>query len=95
MSKIIQYAIHKDDGLVISRVGNEVAWPVLEYEKIGAGGDFTQPLTYTLEKFPVLTIRGGDWQRLRWTKKIPRDIKNLHRAFWGLPALEGPPTSYE
>jgi hypothetical protein len=86
MNRIIQYAIHKDDGLVISRVGNEVAWPVLQFQEFGKDGNFTGPLPYALESSPVLDI-GREWQRLKWTKKIPVDLKNKHRAFWGFKPL--------
>lgn len=87
MNRVIHYAIHKDEGTIISRVGSEVAWPVLDYAAIGTDGDFTQPFRYDLETMPVLSI-GHEWGRLRWTKKIPIAIKNLHRAYWGFPALK-------
>ncbi len=89
MIRIITYAIHKDDGLVISRVGSEIAWPVLDYERIGEGGDFTGPLLYHLEKMPILSVPGTEWQRLRWTKKVPVQLKNRHRTFWGFAAIPG------
>jgi hypothetical protein len=87
MNRIITYAIHKDEGVVISRVGSEVAWPVLDYERIGESGDFSRPLVYHLEKMPVLSIPGTEWQRLRWTKKVPVKLKNRHRLFWGFAEL--------
>jgi hypothetical protein len=83
---MITYAISKDDGMVYSRVGKEIAYPVLQYEKIGEGGDFTQPFEYQLEKSDVLSL-AYYWPRLKWTKKIPVDIKNLHRSFWGMKQL--------
>ncbi len=89
MIRIITYANHKDDGLVISRVGSEIAWPVLDYERIGEGGDFTGPLLYHLEKMPILSVPGTEWQRLRWTKKVPVQLKNRHRTFWGFAAIPG------
>lgn len=90
MNRIITYAVNLDDGLVTSRVGHQVAVPVLDFEAIGADGDYTKPLTYTLEKFSV-----HDWQPwgdYRWTKKIPVELKNLHRAYWGFPPLPEPRT---
>ena len=86
MNRIITYAVSKDDGLVISRVGSEVAVPVLQYEKIGEGGDFTKPLEYELEKFPVLSL-ASEWPLYKWTKKIPVELKNKHREFWGFKKL--------
>lgn len=86
MNRIITYAFNRYDGLVISKVGSEIAVPVLEFEKIGEGGDFTAPLEYHLEKFPLHSI-GRDWPLYVWTKKIPVNLKNRHRAFWGFPEL--------
>jgi hypothetical protein len=83
---VITYAISKDDGMVYSRIGNEIVYPVLQYQKIGQGGDFTQPFEYQLEKSDVLSL-AYYWPRLKWTKKIPVDIKNLHRSFWGMKQL--------
>lgn len=88
--KRITYAVHQFDGIVISRVGNELAWPILDYQAIGEGGDFTKPFKYNLEKMPVLRTSTYDWSRLHWTKKIPVPLKNLHRAFWGMPPLKVP-----
>jgi hypothetical protein len=87
VNRIITYAIHKDDGVVISKVGHEVAWPVLDFVAIGKDGDFSKPLTYNLEKMETLSI-GHEWQRLKWTKKIPTEIKNVHRKFWGFKPLK-------
>lgn len=73
--KRIQYAVHKEDGLVISRVNDLVAWPVLEYEAIGNGGhgflpgDYNGPVIYKLESFGVHTI-GREWKVLKWTKRF-------------------------
>ena len=94
MNTIIQYAIHRDDGVVISRVGSELAWPVLDYAAIGQGGDgfekgnFTGPIRYDLEKLPVLQV-GVDWKRLRWTKKIPVAIKRRPPQVLGHEADQG------
>lgn len=93
MNRIITYAINRDDGLVVSRVGNEIACPVLDFDGIGQGGggyrpgDFRGPVVYHLEKFPVTAI-GRDWPRYGWTKKIPVRLKNRHRKFWGFKPLK-------
>ena len=78
----IQYAVDQETGLVVSRVGSQVAWPVLQYQRIGQGGAFTQPFEYELEGFGV--HEGLSGARLRWTRKVPVEVKNLHRAFWGM-----------
>jgi hypothetical protein len=87
-NRIITYAVEEETGLVISRVDSEVAYPVLDFEAIGQGGDgyevgdFNGPTRWNLERFPVSSL-AGTWQQLRWTRKIPVAIKNTHRAFWG------------
>lgn len=86
MNRIITYAVD-EDGIVVSRVGSDVAIPVLDFEAIGQGGDFTGPMKYDLEKFPV-TALAPNWGQLRWTKKIPVRLKNAHRTFWGFKPLK-------
>jgi hypothetical protein len=84
MNRTIQYAIHKDDGTVVSRVGSEVAWPVLQYDAMIPENNFQA--SYALESMPVLSI-GREWVLLKWTKKIPLELKNKHRAFWKFAPL--------
>lgn len=92
-NRIILYAVDRTNGQVISRVGGEVAWPVLDFDSIGQGGDgfekgdYNGPMNYNLEKISVYAVR-REWQNLRWTKKIPVEIKNQHRKFWGMKLLK-------
>jgi len=78
----ITYAIDLDIGLVISRVGNELAWPILEYD--GILPDYA--LNYQLEKITLHTA-APCWNTLKWTRKIPVEIKNIYRRFWGFKEL--------
>jgi hypothetical protein len=91
MPKNITYATHPD-GYVISRVGSEVAWPVIQYDQIGKDGDFSGPMPVQLEKFSVSSLNSVtgyfEWATLTWTKKIPTEIKNNHRQFWGMNPLK-------
>jgi hypothetical protein len=82
-NRIITYAIHSE-GEVWSRVGDEVALPVLDFKGMTPQNNFAA--SYDLEKEDVLRIR-SDWNYLRWTKKVPVFAKNLHREFWGFPLL--------
>lgn len=88
----ITYAVNREDGLVISRVGSEIAVPILDYVAIGQGGDgfavgdFRGPVRYRLEKSPITDLRSC-WRLFRWTRKIPRRLKNRHRRFWGFKPL--------
>lgn len=87
-SKTIEYAIDLGTDQVVSRVGDEFLWPVLDFEKIGQDGNFNKPFTYTLTK-----MSGRDclysWSRnCIHTKQIPLTTKNEHRALWGFPLLK-------
>jgi hypothetical protein len=98
MPRTIQYAVSRDDGTVWSRVASEIACPVLDFEAIGQGGDgfakgdFNGPINHHLEKFPVHTVSRGEWACLKWTKKVPVALKNLHRKFWGMKPLPVAPS---
>lgn len=96
MNRIITYAVDEESGVVVSRVESELAWPVLDFAAIGQGGDgfepgdFRGPIRYQLERIGVYSV-GSAWQYLRWTKKIPVELKNRHRAFWGFKPLKATP----
>ena len=79
----ITYAIDLDTGLVISRVGSELAWPILQY--IGIRPENLFATQFQLEKIELLA---AIWCRLKWTRKIPVEIKNIHRRFWGFKELK-------
>lgn len=82
--RTITYAIEDSTGFVASRVGNEIAFPILDYEGMTPENNFAT--LYALEKMSVISV--ASWiSDLQWTRKIPVEIKNLHRAFWGMPAL--------
>lgn len=83
--KNITYAIH-DAGYVVSRVGSEVAWPILDFAAMTLENKFR--ISYYLERIQVYEV-SSEWDSLHWTKKIPVEIKNQHRDFWGLPRLRG------
>lgn len=81
----IRYAIDYATGEVVSRLGDEYAWPILDYEAIGRDGDYQAPLTFDLRRVPIREAYGNP---LYHTKRIPTGIKNAHRAFWGLPPVK-------
>jgi hypothetical protein len=85
MKRNIQYGIEKDTGLVISRVGSEIAWPMLRYEAMRPENDFAP--SYALGRLPVSALTDM-WQGIEWTRKIPVELKNRHRAFWGFQLIE-------
>jgi hypothetical protein len=83
----ITYAIDQDTGYVWSRVGSQVAVPIIDFDKMGPADAFA--IKAHLERMDVLAVT-TDWRMLRWTRKIPVHLKNLHRAFWGMKPLQVP-----
>ncbi len=81
----IQYGVDQDTGLIVSRVGDEVGWPILDYEGMTAANSFT--MSHHLERVPLLTLAGRVWDAIKWTRKVPVAIKNRHREFWGMRPL--------
>ena len=79
----IQYAIDTQTGLVVSCVGNELAWPILEYDEMRIENNYS--MSYHLEKLDIFSI---ETHMLKWTRKIPKEIKNVHRDFWGFSKLK-------
>lgn len=85
MNRTIQYGIDQNTGLVWSRVSSMIALPVLQYDKMGPEDNFQTK--YALEKMDVMEVVGPSYNAVRWTRKIPSQIKNLHREFWGMKPL--------
>ncbi len=85
MSRNIQYAFDTETGMVISRMGSEIAIPVLQFDKMLPENNFQTQ--YELEKMDVSAI-SHCWDNYKWTKKIPQTIKNKHRQFWKLKPLK-------
>jgi hypothetical protein len=86
MNKNIRYGIDCETGLVWSRVGSQVALPVLQYDQMIPDNNFRT--IYALEKFDVIHLIGSAYNAVKWTRKIPAQIKNLHRQFWGMKPLD-------
>lgn len=72
-----------DAGFVYSRVGSEVAVPVLEWDKMIPENQYQT--SYHLEKFSIFDLIGTTVTK---TKKIPLRLKNKHRKFWGMKPLK-------
>lgn len=81
--KIITYAIENETGLVWSRMSSEVAIPTVDFESGHPDNNFEMDIK--LEKDSVFACTHAD---LTWTKKIPKEVKNIHRAFWGMKPLK-------
>lgn len=85
MNRIITYAYNIEDGMVISRVDHEIAHPVLDF--VGMKPENNWEMRYNLEKFNINALH-GQWHLYKWTKKIPTELKNRHREFWGFKPLK-------
>ena len=83
--RTIQYAIDKETGLTVSRRGSQIAIPILEYSNM-IGQNHYQT-TYILETCGIFSF-GEEFNRFAWTRKIPVEIKNIHRKFWGMKPLK-------
>ena len=83
--RTIQYAVDTETGLVISRVGSELAWPILDFDNMLPENNYA--MNYYLDKISVLSV-ASCWYILKWTRKIPKTIKNTHRKFWGFSILQ-------
>jgi len=83
MNRIITYMIDKETGLVFSRVGGEVAVPVLDYKGMTPENNFKT--NYYLEKISLFDVY--PYCSLKHTKKVPIELKNRHRKFWGMKTL--------
>jgi hypothetical protein len=86
----IQYAFDTDTGTVWSRVGDQVAVPILDFA--GMRPENNWQMNYKLEKMPVHELYGPSFYYLHWTKKLPLVIKNFHRKFWGMRPIKHKPT---
>lgn len=92
MNKTIMYAIETETGHIISRVGSEIAIPVLQYDDMQPENNFQTE--YKLEKMPVFAIAGSH-NNYKWTVKVPLKLKNKHRVFWGMKPLKRRANSHE
>ena len=89
MMRSIHYRIDRDTGMVWSQVfGEGWAIPVYQFSDFGNDGDFTGEIPVKLEKFDTFAVSCRLMDSLIYTKKIPREIKNCHRKFWGMKELK-------
>ncbi len=88
----IRYGIDRNTRTVVSQVGREIAFSVLDYENMTPDNNFNGQ--YFLQKESVLSMA---WYmpNIKWTKQIPLSEKNRHRKFWGMDILNRPPNDDE
>jgi len=79
----IMYGIDRD-GVVYSRVGSEMAFPVLDF--LGMRPENGYRMVYNLEKDSIFSVMCSGVV-ITWTRKIGKEIKNIHRAFWGFKKI--------
>lgn len=82
--RTIRYMVDKDDGMVYSQVNDEVAVPVLDFA--GMKPENKWQMNYNLEKFSPFDVYPHS--NLLHTRKIPTELKNRHRTFWGMKPIK-------
>lgn len=88
MRRTIKYGIDTESGYAVSQVGDEVAYAVVDYDKIDVTvpGWSEKPVPVHLEKTKIWHVAG--WlMGIRWTRSVPLEMENEHRRFWGLKPL--------
>jgi len=80
----IQYAIH-EDGFLVARVNDKIAWPTLQWDKITPENKYN--IEYKYEMMDIFTIR-DEYKMLTWTKKIPLESKNYLRSLFNMKPLK-------
>ena len=99
--KHIEYSFDLELGvynsrLVIDHTSVAYVWSVLEFDKIGEGGDFTQPPSFHLEYMDVRDDSHARWSNftswvrssMKYTKKVPLEVRNEHRALYGMKPVK-------
>jgi hypothetical protein len=81
----IRYGIDRETGLIWSRVGSQVAVPVLQYDKMVPENNFKA--IYELEIFDVIELVGS-LGSVKWTRIVPIQIKNMHRELWKMKPVK-------
>ena len=90
----LRYGIDSEGSIISELMGgyndreeadHRIAWPVLDFEHMKPENGFE--IIYNLEKMnPYDCLPYSD---VTWTRKIPIEVKNIHREFWGLKSLDG------
>ena len=80
----IRYGIDTSSGMIWSRVGSQVAIPILQPENMTSKNSF-KPV-FELDVFELDEL-AGSLSLIKWTQKIPNKIKNYHRDYWGMPPV--------
>ena len=76
-----------NSGFVVSWFKDQVLWPVLDFAGMKPENGFA--MNYNLQKMPYDYTMGKIlFTEGQGTKKVPLDIKNLHRAAWGMKPVK-------
>ena len=80
----IGYMIDPLTNGIWSRVGSEIAIPVLQFSEMTPENNYATK--YKLEKFDAVAIAYHIKDTIR-TRKVSKEIKNIHRKFWGMKQI--------
>ena len=79
MRQVTTYYVENSTGIVIARKGSTAYVPVLQYDRIGEGGDYTKPFEYEVEAFDVLAVVCGPGVVRISRNKVPKHVKDNFR----------------
>lgn len=82
--KRVYYGIDMGTGYVFSRFQGQLAIPIIDFDGMKPENNFQ--IKTNLEKFP--SQQALMHMQYVFTRKIPVEIKNTHRVFWGLKPLK-------
>ena len=88
MSPNMTFTLDMELGVLTAWNGGKVCVPVLEFDKIGEGGDFNQPFTFTLELMDSSVMWGQHYKRVGRTK-VPARMKEIFRRAFAGEVLKG------
>lgn len=87
MRNQILFGIDSTSCMVVSRYGEALAIPVLDFDCVTPVDRFAA--NYGLKKYLLPDLSAGYLDGIEWTPKIPARVQNQHRQFWGHdPILE-------
>ena|GEM_PF-4048553 len=71
-------------------MGSQIAFHAIDFAGMGPADGFKIKFC-PLKKTDSFNFNG----LIRWTRKVPLEAKNFHRAFWGMKPLKREALAYE
>lgn len=90
MNKKMAFLLDTGLGVFVAKQDGKYCVPVLEYDKIGQGGNFNTPYTFTLELCESLGTSERMYMKVK-ESKIPESIKKIFKMAFSGEKIEGMP----